>query len=48
MAQMIMLSNGTIFECDSDIYTSHAFNHMTPDAPKNVAKKYGLIVLLIV
>ena len=32
MAQMRMLSNGNIFECDSNIYASHAFDHMILDA----------------
>ena len=32
MAQMRMLSNGNIFECDSNIYASHAFDHIILDA----------------
>ena len=31
MVQMRMLLNGNIFECDSNIYASHAFNHMILD-----------------
>ena len=42
MAQMRMSSNGNIFECDSNIYASHAFNHTilgTGCPKKNVAEK---------